>query len=43
VLYSVSTTMFIIAEGAILPLVVARADLMRANVLLRISPCLMLS
>ena len=42
VLYSVSTTMFIIAEGAILPLIVARADLMRANVLLRISPCLML-
>jgi Na+/melibiose symporter-like transporter len=42
VLYSVSTTIFIIAEGALLPLVVARADLMRANVLLRISPCLML-
>jgi len=42
VCYSVSTTMFIIAEGALLPLVVSRADLMRANVLLRISPCLML-
>jgi MFS family permease len=42
VLYSIATTMFIIAEGAMLPLVVARADLMRANVLLRISPCLML-
>ena len=42
ILYSVSITMFIIAEGALLPLVVARADLMRANILLRISPCLML-
>jgi Na+/melibiose symporter-like transporter len=41
-LSSVSTTMFIIGEGALLPLVVARADLMRANILLRISPCLML-
>jgi Na+/melibiose symporter-like transporter len=41
-LSSISTTMFIIGEGALLPLVVARADLMRANILLRISPCLML-
>jgi len=42
VFYSVSTTMFIISEGTVLPLIVARADLMHANVLLRVSPCVML-
>ena len=42
VVYSSSTTMFVIAEAAVLPLIVEHADLMRANVLLRISPCLML-
>lgn len=42
VLYSISTTMFIISEGAVLPLIVGQSDLMRANVLLRISPCVML-
>ena len=42
VLYSVSITMFIVAGGALLPLVVARADLTRANILLRVTPSLML-
>ena len=40
VLYSVSTTMFIVAEGAIC-CHRRGADLMRTSVLLRISPCLM--
>lgn len=42
VLYSTSITMFIIASGAFLPSVVTREDLTRANVLLRVTPSVML-
>ena len=42
ILYSASVTMFVIASSALLPMVVAQADLSRANCLIQATPCVML-
>lgn len=42
IFYSLSITLFIIAGGALLPSVVPREDLTQANILVRITPSLML-